>query len=593
MKRISLQILTILFGIVSGCTAPDEASPFTAVDWENDLPKVEFSGEWYYFEKIGPIDKKEILAYCKQKYGAKWKKRFSEDLVEVLSGMGHTPDIDIQLTLRNGNEVKVLTGKFTEKNRRQVWHYNDEKRKEIELNALRSRKFSKDQVKNDISFLQKNIEEFYSYAELNNFNYPSAFERLIQKLGDTTSYVVMAIEIQKILSQFGDGHTRVSGVSRILDPGYLPFSVASYCNRVICIDQSENKLLNKDYPYLESINGVSTDSLLHEANKLVAKGSAQFKIYRSVARLVFIRYLLSQFNISIESTLQVVLSNDIGQLTELHLPVSNRRFKLSSRERSVSVPDNIGYLRIKQMSSSKKKLSEIEDKMDSFRFTDGLIIDIRDNPGGSRKILKFLAPYFIPDESKPIIVNAAVFRTNTKAKNNQGYLSNRSLYPFHSEKFNEQDRAAINKFSKNFKPAWDFPRENFSQWHYFLLGSEKKAAYKYDKPVVVLINANCYSAADVFAASFKELPNVTLIGTSTGGGSGRTKSYVLPNSGIKIGLSTMASFQPNGQLFDGNGVAPDIEVDETISDILRTEDSQLDMALELINETTLTNAKTP
>ena len=41
----------------------------------------------------------------------------------------------------------------------------------------------------------------------------------------------------------------------------------------------------------------------------------------------------------------------------------------------------------------------------------------------------------------------------------------------------------------------------------------------------------------------------------------------------------MASFQPNGRLYDGNGIQPDVPVESQITDALGTTDSVLDAAL--------------
>lgn len=41
------------------------------------------------------------------------------------------------------------------------------------------------------------------------------------------------------------------------------------------------------------------------------------------------------------------------------------------------------------------------------------------------------------------------------------------------------------------------------------------------------------------------------------GGSARSESFEMPNVNLRIQLASMASFQPDGKLYDGNGVTPD------------------------------------
>jgi C-terminal processing protease CtpA/Prc len=83
-------------------------------------------------------------------------------------------------------------------------------------------------------------------------------------------------------------------------------------------------------------------------------------------------------------------------------------------------------------------------------------------------------------------------------------------------------------------------------------------AWHYARPVTVLMDGGCFSATDVFLGAFKGWRGVTLIGSPSGGGSGRTRGYRLPHSGLELRLSSMASFQPNGKLYDGNGIEPDV-----------------------------------
>src|SRR5690606_15679039 len=80
------------------------------------------------------------------------------------------------------------------------------------------------------------------------------------------------------------------------------------------------------------------------------------------------------------------------------------------------------------------------------------------------------------------------------------------------------------------------------------------------RPVTVLMDAGCFSATDVFLSALKGLPNVTLVGEASSGGSARAQVVELPASGLKARFASMASFQASGELFDGRGVQPDVQV---------------------------------
>jgi C-terminal processing protease CtpA/Prc len=71
----------------------------------------------------------------------------------------------------------------------------------------------------------------------------------------------------------------------------------------------------------------------------------------------------------------------------------------------------------------------------------------------------------------------------------------------------------------------------------------------------------CFSATDIFLGALKGLPNVTLVGRASGGGSGFKQAFTLPRSGIEIRCASMASFTPAGLLYDRRGIEPDVAVE--------------------------------
>jgi C-terminal processing protease CtpA/Prc len=80
------------------------------------------------------------------------------------------------------------------------------------------------------------------------------------------------------------------------------------------------------------------------------------------------------------------------------------------------------------------------------------------------------------------------------------------------------------------------------------------------------------------------IPNVTLMGTPSAGGSGRSRSFDLPNSRLRVVISTMASFRPNGQHYDGVGITPDILVSRTTADVAAGRDTQMEAARRFLGQ---------
>ncbi len=66
-------------------------SPFAAVRWRDSQPEVRVGKEWFELVSLDGIAASDIVMFCQSSYKDLWRKRFEEDLVEVLFRMGHEP----------------------------------------------------------------------------------------------------------------------------------------------------------------------------------------------------------------------------------------------------------------------------------------------------------------------------------------------------------------------------------------------------------------------------------------------------------------------------------------------------------------------
>lgn len=101
------------------------------------------------------------------------------------------------------------------------------------------------------------------------------------------------------------------------------------------------------------------------------------------------------------------------------------------------------------------------------------------------------------------------------------------------------------------------------------------------KPVIILTNRSTFSAANNFVSIMKSLPHVTVVGSTTGGGSGMPYSSTLPN-GWGIRLSAVSILDATGHVTEF-GVEPTTghSVDISDSDIAAHRDPILDHAMRL------------
>lgn len=108
----------------------------------------------------------------------------------------------------------------------------------------------------------------------------------------------------------------------------------------------------------------------------------------------------------------------------------------------------------------------------------------------------------------------------------------------------------------------------------------------YQKPIVVLINENSASASEVFAGTLKTRGAATLVGTkSFGKGIVQTVFSLKRSCGGGIKLTTAKYYLPNGECIHKKGITPDetIEYEKKDTDTEK-EDTQLQRALQIIEQ---------
>ncbi len=100
-------------------------------------------------------------------------------------------------------------------------------------------------------------------------------------------------------------------------------------------------------------------------------------------------------------------------------------------------------------------------------------------------------------------------------------------------------------------------------------------------PIVVLINEGSASASEILAGALRDDKGVQLIGKKSFGKGSVQELISLPNnSSVKITVAKWLT--PNGDYIMEKGINPDTEVDLTLDDYKNNRDPQLDKAMEII-----------
>ncbi len=184
-------------------------------------------------------------------------------------------------------------------------------------------------------------------------------------------------------------------------------------------------------------------------------------------------------------------------------------YKIASGLRYRVLDDNIGYIRC---ASFETPIGEgnLDEALSYMLLCRGLIIDIRSNGGGDLTTAERLAGRFVHEKT---LVGYMQHKTGT----------------------------GHNDFS-DMKEMYLEPSSNV----------------RWNKKVCVLTNRSVYSAANSFAVWMHELPNVTLIGDHTGGGSGMPLNNSLPNGwSVRFSACPMNDSKKQQTEF---GIDPDVKV---------------------------------
>jgi hypothetical protein len=193
------------------------------------------------------------------------------------------------------------------------------------------------------------------------------------------------------------------------------------------------------------------------------------------------------------------------------------------------IPGNIGYLFISDFHEDNFPV-EFYTALEYLRNTKGLIIDIRQKRGGNYQNIEAVVQRFI---TKPLERNEA-YRDGVKL---------------------------------DFQPF------------------VPQGSFQYIKPVVVLINGSTFSAGEFTTEILKQLPHVTAVGDTTGGGSaggGDESIFSLP-SGKSISVDFIDFRRYDGLPWEWLGVPPDIRIVQTEKDIIAGRDKQLEYAINFLN----------
>jgi len=200
---------------------------------------------------------------------------------------------------------------------------------------------------------------------------------------------------------------------------------------------------------------------------------------------------------------------------------------------------NIGFIKLKSFAgngSIDDRYGVIDEILELYKAKDGIIIDVRRNGGGSDYNALTIASRFV--DTKRIF-------SWSRTKNGPG-------------------------------------KDDYSEWSDISI--EPKGIFQFTKPLVVLTSRVSFSSTESFVMAMKVLPQVILVGDTTGGGQGSPIYRELPN-GWFYRLSTTMTVDADFINYEGKGIPPDVPVQNSVEDSINGIDRILEKGIEIIENT--------
>ncbi|WP_419542640.1 S41 family peptidase, partial [Negativibacillus massiliensis] len=192
---------------------------------------------------------------------------------------------------------------------------------------------------------------------------------------------------------------------------------------------------------------------------------------------------------------------------------------------------NIGLINPEAFQEEK-----LEDIMQEYKDTDGLIIDLRQYPSNGE--LNYLASYL---KKEPTVCSVIAF------------------------------------------PSQSIPGVMVLEKQSYGGASEEYPSYYYEKPVVLLMNEESVSASEFHVMILRGGENVTVMGSNSHGTDGNVVFLPLPNKNV-VRFTGLGVYTPEMGQTQRIGLTPDIEVHPTIKGIKEGRDELMEAAVAYIQE---------
>ncbi len=465
-----------------------------------------------------------------------------------------------------------------------------------------AKKIPPDKLKEDFTLLKKILEanhpSLYWYTPKDSID--GYFNEVFNSVNDSLTEMQFKNKVAWFISKIHCGHTSVrlsntAGKYFFLHPSaQFPLAIKAWGDSLVVLaNANSNGSVLKRGTSITSINGINSRELLDSIFQFISTDAYSNNFKDQLSSFSFPSYYAGAFPLKDSFAVGFIDTTGMEQITfaKLYIPVKDtlknkknaappiiqqpkitpgqiRQSRLRNRRNLIfDSVNNLAYMRLPTFGGAGLRpffAQSFQALQNSH--TQNLVIDLRENGGGSLAVSTALTRYIAAQPFHVADTVAAVTRSFPYGR----YIHPSLLYQLAM-------RFTTRKCSDN-------------KFHFTTLEKHLYRPYTdlhFNGNVYIIQGGFTFSAATMFISHVKGQPNVTIVGEETGGGNyGMSAVYlptiVLPNSKVRVVLPVYRVVLERGAIKDGRGIQPDVLVEPSSVAIKRGIDLKLQKVRELI-----------
>ncbi len=424
-------------------------------------------------------------------------------------------------------------------------------------------------------FWQETNYNFIYLNKVDKTEWDSLYKEYITKVQETKNDYEYYRLLQKFCAFLKDGHTNIYFPKNIHDSiynthfGAYRIFLSNIEGKAIITRVNESK--KKEIPIgteISKVNGIPTRDYLKKNVLPYIASSTDYILEDWAIWKLLEGYAGTQYDLELK-----LPNGKIKNLTLTHSKTTEEAVFPKFKKRQLLdlkwYDDKIAYVALNSF-VDKKIDSLFYQKLPELKKAKALIIDLRNNGGGSTQIGFDIFKYLTNDtilygsktQSRLHIPSFKAWGKWTEAKDTINNTWSKQAYLSYRDEFYH-----------------DFPYAPDT-----ISVAERKTlkGKRIIVPTVILIGHDTASSAEDFLIYADNQKHMTKIGEPTFGSTGQPMLFDLPNGG-QARICTKKDTYPNGEEFVGVGIKPDIKISKSLSDYIENKDPVLDKAIEFLS----------